>query len=169
MAAASASTVAESRQRHVQSAGTSVAASTSGHWNPLENGWKKLNTNRVWSSIDGNTRVAEYCVTIMGIEYVASRSLLEDAQWEGRALGYCHSADALRLLQHRSTKSGSFAILNHLNQLCGKDWTIAFSKVDRHNNEVADRLAKLASVATFDVVTFDEPPSEVIPELNLVL
>ncbi|KAK8504464.1 hypothetical protein V6N12_030560 [Hibiscus sabdariffa] len=78
-------------------------------------------------------------------------------------------ADALRLLQHRSTKSGSFAILNHLNQLCGKDWTIAFSKVDRHNNEVADRLAKLASVATFDVVTFDEPPSEVIPELNLVL
>ncbi|KAK8972474.1 hypothetical protein V6N11_018835 [Hibiscus sabdariffa] len=116
MAAASASTVAESRQRHVQSAGTSVAASTSGHWNPLENG-----------------------------------------------------ADALRLLQHRSTKSGSFAILNHLNQLCGKDWTIAFSKVDRHNNEVADRLAKLASVATFDVVTFDEPPSEVIPELNLVL
>ncbi|KAK8598576.1 hypothetical protein V6N13_094542 [Hibiscus sabdariffa] len=67
------------------------------------------------------------------------------------------SADALHLLQHRSTKSGPF------DQLCGKDWTIAFSKVDRHNNEVADQLAKFASIATFDVVTFDEPPSEVIP------
>ncbi|KAK8481828.1 hypothetical protein V6N11_033162 [Hibiscus sabdariffa] len=76
------------------------------------------------------------------------------------------SADALRLLQRGLPKSGLFTILCYLHQLCGKDWILAFSKVDRRNNGVADRLAKLASAATFDVVTFDEPPSEVVLDVG---
>ncbi|KAK8686362.1 hypothetical protein V6N13_125387 [Hibiscus sabdariffa] len=32
-----------------------------------------------------------------------------------------------------------------------------------------DWLAKLAFDASFDVVTFDEPPTEMVPGLNLVL
>ncbi|KAK8593616.1 hypothetical protein V6N12_045693 [Hibiscus sabdariffa] len=75
-------------------------------------------------------------------------------------------ADALRLLQRGLPKSGLFTILCYLHQLCGKDWILAFSKVDRRNNGVADRLAKLASAATFDVVTFDEPPSEVVLDVG---
>ncbi|KAK8612874.1 hypothetical protein V6N13_092978 [Hibiscus sabdariffa] len=77
------------------------------------------------------------------------------------------SADALRLLQRWVTRSGPFAILCYLHQLCGKDWILAFSKIDRRNNVVVDRLAKLASTDTFDVVAFDEPPSEVVPDVNL--
>ncbi|KAK9044983.1 hypothetical protein V6N11_058873 [Hibiscus sabdariffa] len=41
--------------------------------------------------------------------------------------------------------------------------------VAHHNNGVADWLAKLAFDASFDVVTFDEPPTEMVPGLNLVL
>ncbi|KAK8562985.1 hypothetical protein V6N12_011047 [Hibiscus sabdariffa] len=80
----------------------------------------------------------------------------------GGALG----ADALRLLQRRSTGSGPFSILYYLHQLCGKDWTLVFSKVDLRNNKVADRLAKLASAVSLDVVTFDEPPSEVVLDIG---
>ncbi|KAK9044563.1 hypothetical protein V6N11_058461 [Hibiscus sabdariffa] len=80
----------------------------------------------------------------------------------GGALG----VDALRLLQRRSTGSGPFSILCCLHQLCGKDWTLVFSKVDRCNNRVADRLAKLASTVSLDVVTFDEPPSEVVLDIG---
>ncbi|KAK8496054.1 hypothetical protein V6N13_089437 [Hibiscus sabdariffa] len=68
------------------------------------------------------------------------------------------SVDALRMLQQRSTKSGLFTIISHIFQLCNKDWRIDFSKVDRRNNGVADGLAKLASDASFDVMTFDESP-----------
>ncbi|KAK8700061.1 hypothetical protein V6N13_018466 [Hibiscus sabdariffa] len=50
--------------------------------------------------------------------------------------------------------------------LCGKDWTLVFSKVDLRNNKVADRLAKLASAVSLDVVTFDEPPSEVVLDIG---
>ncbi|KAK8594110.1 hypothetical protein V6N13_125920 [Hibiscus sabdariffa] len=63
------------------------------------------------------------------------------------------------MLHRRSPKSGSFTITGHLFQLYNKDWRIAFSKVARHNNGVADRLAKLVSDASFDVIIFYEPPA----------
>ncbi|KAK8553225.1 hypothetical protein V6N13_089436 [Hibiscus sabdariffa] len=69
-----------------------------------------------------------------------------------------NSADALRMLQQHSTKSGLFTIISHIFQLYNKDWHIAFSKVDRRNNGVADGLAKLASDVSFGVMTFDESP-----------
>ncbi|KAK8712427.1 hypothetical protein V6N13_147667 [Hibiscus sabdariffa] len=56
-----------------------------------------------------------------------------------------------------------------LSQLCWKDWTIAFSKVDRRNNGVTDQLAKLVFVDNFDVMTFDKSPIAVVLVLNLVL
>ncbi|KAK8627405.1 hypothetical protein V6N13_135017 [Hibiscus sabdariffa] len=65
-------------------------------------------------------------------------------------------ADALRMLQRRCPKSGPFTITGHLFQLCNKDWCLAFSKVARRNNGVADVLAKLASDASFDVMIFYE-------------
>ncbi|KAK8979225.1 hypothetical protein V6N11_009433 [Hibiscus sabdariffa] len=68
------------------------------------------------------------------------------------------NADALRMLQQHSTKSGLFTIISHIFQLYNKDWHIAFSKVDRRNNGVADGLAKLASDVSFGVMTFDESP-----------
>ncbi|KAK8558615.1 hypothetical protein V6N12_041916 [Hibiscus sabdariffa] len=83
----------------------------------------------------------------------------------GGALG----ADALRLLQRRSTGSGPFSILCYLHKLCGKDWTLVFSKVDRRNNRMVDRLAKLASTVSLDVVTFDEPLSEVVFDIGFAM
>ncbi|KAK9008193.1 hypothetical protein V6N11_075095 [Hibiscus sabdariffa] len=58
--------------------------------------------------------------------------------------------------KRRCPKSGPFTITGHLFQLCNKDWCLAFSKVARRNNGVADVLAKLASDASFDVMIFYE-------------
>ncbi|KAK8590158.1 hypothetical protein V6N12_024541 [Hibiscus sabdariffa] len=74
----------------------------------------------------------------------------------GGALGYC---------QRTVYWEWSVFYSCYLHQLCGKDWTLVFSKVDRRNNRVADHLAKLASAISLDVVTFDEPPSEVVLDI----
>ncbi|KAK8627411.1 hypothetical protein V6N13_135023 [Hibiscus sabdariffa] len=74
-----------------------------------------------------------------------------DPMWKVEDVDRVLSADALRMLQRRCPKSGLFTITGHLFQLYNKDWCLAFSKVARRNNGVADVLAKLASDASFSV------------------
>ncbi|KAK8689854.1 hypothetical protein V6N13_088564 [Hibiscus sabdariffa] len=42
-------------------------------------------------------------------------------------------------------------------------------EVANRNNRWRNQLARLASNISFDIVTFDEPPPEVVPSLNVVL
>ncbi|KAK8560618.1 hypothetical protein V6N13_083055 [Hibiscus sabdariffa] len=145
----------------------------------------KLNSDRARSSLDGDASCGGILRDHNGgwirrfSKFIGKCSVVEAELWSiatgldlAWVMGYrrvmveSNNADALRLLQRRFTGSDPFFILCYLHQLCGKDWTLAFSKVDRRNNRVADRLKKLASTDTFNVVTFDEPPSEVVLDVG---
>ncbi|KAK8656310.1 hypothetical protein V6N13_098264 [Hibiscus sabdariffa] len=185
LAARSAVSGAESGQQSVRSAGTSAVTATPGRWCPPGDGWMKLNSDGARSSLDGDASCGGVLRDHNGgwirgfSKFIGKCSVVEaelwgiatglDLAWDmgyRRVMVESDSADALRLLQRRSTGSGPFSILCYLHKLCGKDWTLVFSKVDRRNNRMVDRLAKLASTVSLDVVTFDEPLSEVVFDIG---
>ncbi|KAK8989363.1 hypothetical protein V6N11_063794 [Hibiscus sabdariffa] len=68
------------------------------------------------------------------------------------------SADALRLIEQKSKGGGPFTLVHRIHVLRVLDWRLVFSKIGRDSNDVADRLAKLASYDSLDTEFFDQSP-----------
>ncbi|KAL4280844.1 hypothetical protein GQ457_03G019340 [Hibiscus cannabinus] len=153
------------------------AAVASNSWCPPEDGWVKLNTDGTRSSIDGRAAcggvLRDHTGTwIRGFtRFVGRCSVVEAELWgigTGMALawelGYrqlvieTDSVDALRLIEQRSKGGGPFTLVHRIHVLRVLDWRLVFSKIGRDSNDVADRLAKLASYASLDTEFFDESP-----------
>ncbi|KAK8607988.1 hypothetical protein V6N13_023446 [Hibiscus sabdariffa] len=173
----SSTTAAETMHNpHAGLSGTHAAVAACS-WCPPEDGWVKLNTDGARSSIDGRAAyggvLRDHTGTwIRGFtRFVGQCSVVESELWgiaTGMALawelGYrqlvieTDSADALRLIEQKSKGGGPFTLVHRIHVLRVLDWRLVFSKIRRDSNDVADRLAKLASYDSLDTEFFDQSP-----------
>ncbi|KAK8486885.1 hypothetical protein V6N12_055113 [Hibiscus sabdariffa] len=65
------------------------------------------------------------------------------------------------MVQSDTRGHGTLGLVLHIKELCGRNWMVNFSHVNRKGNYVADRMARLAVLDDFDARTFDAPPPSV--------
>ncbi|KAK8595914.1 hypothetical protein V6N12_064421 [Hibiscus sabdariffa] len=76
--------------------------------------------------------------------------------------------DAIKVLRNQLHKSNRTLLISYVRGLCNQNWRVSYTHIARRNNEVTDRLSKLASDSNLDVVLYDVPPTVVLPLLHTV-
>ncbi|KAK8690240.1 hypothetical protein V6N13_088941 [Hibiscus sabdariffa] len=139
---------AESGQQSMRSAGTSAVTATLGRWCPPGDGWMKLNSDGVRSSLDGDASCGGVLRDHNGgwirgfSKFIGKCSVVEvelwgiarglDLAWDmgyRRVMVESDSADALHLLQGRSTGSGPFSILAIFISFVGRIGPLCFLRL----------------------------------------
>ncbi|KAK9016991.1 hypothetical protein V6N11_079481 [Hibiscus sabdariffa] len=71
-------------------------------------------------------------------------------------------AKAINLISRSSHKGSPINLVRNITRLCGLGWQVSFRQVSRSRNKVADALAKLTSLVSFNVVFSNNPPLAVV-------
>ncbi|KAK8617857.1 hypothetical protein V6N13_080762 [Hibiscus sabdariffa] len=90
--------------------------------------------------------------------------------WE---MGFWHmvvesdSMDAVKVLQHGLHKGTSIVLINYVRELCSQDWSVSYAHITCRNNGVTDRLTKITSEESFEMVIFEDPPDAIFLILHI--